>query len=156
MSFAIFKLVYSLIGLSLIGVHFLYQKMSPNFARNLFYKRSGIICSKCSTRTIDDEDLTDEILNRQNSPQMCLSCRRDSRLNQLMNLSYFKDSFDNWVLTKRSEINMLVFIFIPFPFIVLSIFLGNKTFSDFSSLFNSTMLIIYWSIMIYRVYLCRK
>ncbi len=156
MTFAIFKLIYSLIGLSMIGFYYLVLKVYPNSLKNLFDRRSGIICSKCSVKTISADDLTMDILKRVDNFQLCLSCRRDTKLNNLLSLSIYKDLFDNWVMSKRSEKIMLVAIIVPLPFLIFSIFIDNQSYSDFTSLFNSSMMILYWSIMIYRIYLCRK
>jgi hypothetical protein len=96
------------------------------------------------------------MLDGQENLTECLACRRESRLNLLISFSSIKDKFDRWVLTKKSEKILILSIIIPFPFIIASIFIGDKTFSSVTSIANSSALITYWLIMIYRIYLCRK
>ena len=161
---AIFKILLSLFSILFIGVYFLFLKRSKNYSRTILFKRCGAVCSKCSSALITEQDdvvilypkeLMDA-LDKDDNLTECLSCRRESRLNLLISFGSIKDKFNRWILTKKSERILILLIFIPFPFIVASIFIGDKTFSNITSITNSCGLIIYWSLMIYRVYLCRK
>lgn len=148
--FAIFKLVLSICSILMIGLYYFILSRKKEYSKNIYFKRRGILCSKC-TSVIDiqkdnyDIDMSDKLTE-------CLACRRESRLN----FSSIKDKFDRWVLTKKSENILILCIFIPFPFTIASLFIGSKTFSDITSITNSSVLITYWLIMIYRIYLCRN
>lgn len=157
--FAIFKLTLSVCSFLIIGLYYFILNRNKDFLKNLTLKRSGVICSKCSDTVITEDELQKDnyaIIDRQENLTECLACRRESRLNLLVGLSSIKDKFDKWILTKRSERILLFCIIISFPFIVASIFIGDKTFSSLVSITNSCVLITYWSLMIYRIYLCRK
>ena len=151
-----FKFILSLFTLLIIGVYFLYLKRNKNYSRVILLKRCGVVCSKCSSNLILDQDELIEALEKDNNLTECLSCRRESRLNLLVSFGYLKDNFDKWILKKRSERILILCILIPFPFIIASIFIGDKTFSSITSIGNSCGLMVYWLLMIYRVYLCRK
>lgn len=153
---AIFKILLSLFSILFIGVYFLFLKRSKNYSRTILFKRCGAVCSKCSSALITERDELMDALDKDDNLTECLSCRRESRLNLLISFGSIKDKFNRWILTKKSERILILLIFIPFPFIVASIFIGDKTFSNITSITNSCGLIIYWSLMIYRVYLCRK
>ena len=159
---AIFKILLSLFSILFIGVYFLFLKRSKNYSRTILFKRCGAVCSKCSSALITEQDELMDVspvlipLDKDDNLTECLSCRRESRLNLLISFGSIKDKFNRWILTKKSERILILLIFIPFPFIVASIFIGDKTFSNITSITNSCGLIIYWSLMIYRVYLCRK
>lgn len=156
MTFALFKIIYSIFAVLISAFYFIMLRIYPNSNKNLFDKRRGIVCSKCNEVLVEDDDLTMEIIERENYLDSCLSCKRDYVLNRLLSFKGYKESFDRWVLSKRSEKIMLISIIVPIPFIIASIFVPNTSFSSSVSIFNSTMLFIYWSVMIYRVYLCRK
>ena len=153
---AIFKILLSLFSILFIGVYFLFLKRSKNYSRTILFKRCGAVCSKCSSALITEQDELMDALDKDDNLTECLSCRRESRLNLLISFGSIKDKLNRWILTKKSERILILLIFIPFPFIVTSIFIGDKTFSNITSITNSCGLIIYWSLMIYRVYLCRK
>ena len=151
-----FKFILSLFTLLIIGVYFLYLKKNKNYSKTILLKRCGVICSKCSSDLITNPNELIEALEKNNNISECLSCRRESRLNLLVSFGYLKDKFDKWILKKKSERILILCILIPFPFIIASIFIGDKTFSSITSIGNSCSLIVYWSLMTYRVYLCRK
>ena len=157
--FAIFKLVLSICGVLMIGLYYLILNRNKDYFKNLTLKRSGVLCSKCTDPVITEDELQKDnyaMLDGQENLTECLACRRESRLNLLISFSSIKDKFDRWVLTKKSEKILILSIIIPFPFIIASIFIGDKTFSSVTSIANSSALITYWLIMIYRIYLCRK
>jgi len=151
-----FKFILSLFTLLIIVVYFLYLKKNKNYSKTILLKRCGVICSKCSSDLITNQNELIEALVKNNNISECLSCRRESRLNLLVSFGYLKDKFDKWILKKKSERILILCILIPFPFIIASIFIGDKTFSSITSIGNSCSLIVYWSLMTYRVYLCRK
>lgn len=151
-----FKILLSLFSILFPVVYFLYLKRSKNFSRTILFKRCGAVCSKCSSALITEQDELMDALDKDDNLTECLSCRRESRLNLLISFGSIKDKFNRWILTKKSERILFLLIFIPFPFIVASIFIGDKTFSNITSITNSCGLIIYWSLMIYRIWLCRK
>jgi len=157
--FAIFKLVLSLCSILMIGLYYFILNRNKDYFKNLTFKRSGVLCSKCTDPVITEDELQKDnynMLDGQETLTECLACRRESRLNLLIRFSSIRDRFDRWILTKKSEKILILCIFIPFPFIIASLFIGNKTFSSVTSITNSSFLIAYWSLMIYRIYLCRK
>jgi hypothetical protein len=151
-----FKFIFSFFVLLIVGFYFFYLKRNKNYSRVILLKRCGVVCSKCSSDLIHDQNELIEALEKNNNLSECLSCRRESRLNLLVSFWYLKDKFDKWILKKKSERILILCILIPFPFIIASIFIGNKTFSNITSIGNSCGLMVYWLLMIYRVYLCRK
>ena len=153
--FAIFKLVLSLCSILMIGLYYFILNRNKDYFKNLTFKRSGVLCSKCTDPVITEDELHDTLDGQENLTE-CLSCRRESRLNLLISFSSIRDKFDRWILTKKSERILILCIVIPFTFIIASLFIGNKTFSSVTSITNSSVLIAYWSLMIYRIYLCRK
>lgn len=153
--------VLSVCSILMIGVYYFILSRNKHFSKNLYFKRIGVICSRCSNLIIDsNQALRQHFFDRKDNTDIhlteCVSCHRNSRLKLLIGLTTLKDKFDRWVLTKKSEKILILCIFIPFPFIIASMFIGNKTFSSVTSIVNSSVLITYWLIMIYRVYLCRK
>jgi RNase P subunit RPR2 len=62
-----------------------------------------VICSKCSSDLITNQNELIEALVKNNNISECLSCRRESRLNLLVSFGYLKDKFDKWILKKKSE-----------------------------------------------------
>lgn len=150
------KLILSLCSILIIGVHFLYRKRHESYYKTLYFKRCGIICSKCSEHLMNSQEFQSfDGWEIEDNLKECKSCHRNYRLNLLMNFSSIKYKFDKWILSKKSEKILLSCILIPIPFVIASIFIENKLFSNSASIINSCWLITYWLISTYRVYLCR-
>ena len=98
-----FKFILSLFTLLIIVVYFLYLKKNKNYSKTILLKRCGVICSKCSSDLITNQNELIEALVKNNNISECLSCRRESRLNLLVSFGYLKDKFDKWILKKKSE-----------------------------------------------------
>ncbi len=161
---ALFKICLSFLSIIIVGVFFIYRSILKrkglrDYSINLYYKRLGVKCFNCPEVIVSEanRDYWDIIeKNSDNNFVECVSCHRNSRLNMLMNFTHFRSSFNKLVLSRVFEKWSLAAIFIPLICIIIALFVQNKSFSDFSSLFNSSTIITYWMIQIYRVYLCRE
>ena len=154
----ILKLTLSLLSIVAIIVYFIFKSRVKNYAQNLYYKRLGIKCYGCPDTIITDEEQVWDLVRKDNENNFseCVRCHRNSRLSLLMNFSHFKGSFDKLILNRSFERGSIFVVFLPLICLIISLFLNNKGFSDFSSMFNSITIIIYWSVNLYRVWLCRR
>ena len=150
------KIGLSILSIIIVAVYFIYLKMPKNYFSNLSFKRNGIICSNCSNRVLSDSEINYEVFQREEHFSECVSCRRNSRLNLLISFGSIKSHFNKWLLSKKSEKILIFFISTSLLFVLSTIFISNKTYSNITSICNSCVLISYWSLMIYRIWLCRK
>ena len=151
-----FLIIYGILSITLpILVYFFFLKKYPKSLEILYKKRKGIICSKCSQVLVEDY-----FTDRPEKIDFCLTCRRETILNKLLTFKRYLDSFDIFVLSIKSNYILLSLVFIGLPIIVIStiisVFESNNIYSEVTSLYSSSTILIYWIIAIYRLYLCRK
>jgi hypothetical protein len=146
----IIKSILSFSSIVLIGIYFLIYSRNKNYSRNLFYKRCGIECFNCSSTLIDDIQISN--LQNQNNLNLCLSCKRDLNIKKIFRkVNRFKYHFDKWILSKKSEYFTLGLVIITLSIVVTSIILTKYT--DSISILNSSLLIIHWSVSLYRIFI---
>jgi hypothetical protein len=88
--------------------------------------------------------------------RFCKSCNRDKKIAYLNgDLSYLKYDFKRMVLSLQLE-KLIVFSFIPLFISIIAMIFKYHDLNHIASILNSSILIIYWSLQLYRNVLITK
>ena len=88
--------------------------------------------------------------------RFCKSCNRDKKILYLNgDLSYLKYDFKRMILSLQLE-KMIVFILIPLFISIIAMIFNYDNLNHVASIINSSMLIIYWVLQLYRNVLIHK
>jgi hypothetical protein len=146
----IIKSILNLSSILIIGVYFFFYKRNRHYGRDLFYKRCGIECFKCSSEIIDPYHAN---LENQDNLSLCKSCNRDQKIKNLLkkiNLKYYIYKF---VLSRKSEYITIGFVLVSLIILLISMFTG---FTNYISMLNSSIIISHWVISIYRIIISKN
>ena len=157
---ALFKFILSLLVFPVIILYFIYKrKYGEDYMKNLVDKKSGIKCYNCSSEITTDIDelirLMKNSLNDKGEITLCKSCRRDYQLSELGISSKISFSIKKFAILQSPKWALVTLI--PcFLIIVFTLFVKNQFLCDIFSIFNSSYLIIYWILEIYKLHIIRK
>ena len=115
--------------------------------------KSGEICYSCKEKMeIDQVELLDNLLNNKTNYRLCQSCKRDEKLDEIVNHSKLSriNRFKLYLISDRYnrlfKILILLLIIFCITDITLKVVFDIKGFGYF---YNS-FLVLYWVLMIYR------
>jgi len=115
--------------------------------------KSGEICYSCKEKmNIDREELFENLLNNKSNYRLCQSCKRDEKLDEIVNhsklskLNKFKLYLISDSYNKFFKILLALLLIFCITDITLKVVFNIKRFSYF---YNS-FLVFYWLLTIYR------
>lgn len=153
----IFKLLLSLTTLLLVGFNFLYRYRHKDHIKNSIYKEKGINCYNCSEYLpLDDSEFLNILQNDEKNLTLCKSCKRDLHLSKIIGFySAIPIHMKRYILSTNRNYMVILPIFALF-LLAISLIINNPIMSNYASIINSTSLIFFWGLEIYRIYINRK
>lgn len=152
-------IVYSLIAFYFILHFFLCKKYSSI----LYKKRYGDICLVCSDYIPEnnmDETLKkmDYSINNIENFKLCGSCERDEKLKSILT-TFNTLKFNRIILSYKFDKYSILFIASAFLFVIPSYLcdiLYKTSTIPYASVLSSSIIILSYLLMIYRIFICRK
>jgi hypothetical protein len=115
--------------------------------------KSGEICYSCKEKMeIDQVELLDNLLNNKTNYKLCQSCKRDEKLDEIVNhsklskLNRFKLYLISDGYNKMAKMLLGLLVLLCIADITLKVVSDIKGFSYFYNIF----LVFYWLLIIYR------
>jgi hypothetical protein len=115
--------------------------------------KSGEICYSCKEKMeIDQVELLDNLLNNKTNYRLCQSCKRDEKLDEIVNhsklskLNRFKLYLISDGYNKMAKMLLGLLVLLCIADITLKVVSDIKGFSYFYNIF----LVFYWLLIIYR------
>ncbi len=115
--------------------------------------KSGEICYSCKEKMdIDRDELLENLLNNKTNYRLCQSCKRDEKLDKIVNhsklsrLNKFKLYLISDDYNKFAKILLGFLIVFALSDVTLKVLFNIKEFSYF----YNTFLVCYWLLLIYR------
>ena len=144
------SLIFTFISFSFIVYYIILVKKSEYISSDL---KSGEICYSCKEKLEVEQDVVfQNLINNKTNYQLCQSCKRDEKLDEIVNYSRLSilNRFKLYLISEKYNRVLLSLVFLLLIFcitdIILKITFDIKWFSYFYNLF----LVFYWSIIIYR------
>jgi len=144
------SLIFTFISFSFIVYYIILVKKSEYISSDL---KSGEICYSCKEKLeVDQDEVFQNLINNKTNYQLCQSCKRDEKLDEIVNHSRLSiiNRFKLYLISEKYNRLLLYLVFLLLIFcitdIILKITFDIKWFSYFYNLF----LVFYWSIIIYR------
>lgn len=144
------SLIFTFISFSFIVYYIILVKKSEYISSDL---KSGEICYSCKEKLeVDQDEVFQNLINNKTNYQLCQSCKRDEKLDEIVNYSRLSilNRFKLYLISEKYNRVLLSLVFLLLIFcitdIILKITFDIKWFSYFYNLF----LFFYWSIIIYR------
>lgn len=145
---ALFKLIFAFSWIIPVIVYYIQMKgdKKKSIYTNIFHKKLGDNCYNC------DSDLgnNNTIFGKEYNFELCVSCNRDLSLSRIESTWFrYLVMFKKFLLSDKSN-NLVFFLLISLVLLFVSLFIGNRTLSDFASILNSSCLLIYWILQVIR------
>jgi hypothetical protein len=144
------SLIFTFISFAFIVYYIILVKKSEYISSDL---KSGEICYSCKEKLEVEQDVVfQNLINNKTNYQLCQSCKRDEKLDEIVNYSRLSilNRFKLYLISEKYNRVLLSLVFLLLIFcitdIILKITFDIKWFSYFYNLF----LVFYWSIIIYR------
>jgi hypothetical protein len=144
------SLIFTFISFSFIVYYIILVKKSEYISSDL---KSGEICYSCKEKLeVEQDEVFQNLINNKTNYQLCQSCKRDEKLDEIVNHSRLSiiNRFKLYLISEKYNRLLLYLVFLLLIFcitdITLKIIFDIKWFSYFYNLF----LVFYWSIIIYR------
>lgn len=144
------SLIFSLLPFIFIVYYLSITSKSKYVSSDL---KSGEICYSCKEKMdIDREELLENLLNNKTNYRLCQSCKRDEKLDKIVNhsklsrLNKFKLYLISDDYNKFAKILLGFLLIFCITDITLKVVFNIKGFSYF----YNTFLVVYWVLIIYR------
>jgi hypothetical protein len=150
----LFKLIFAFTWIIPVFIYYLQMRGDKKgiIFTNIFYKKLGDYCYNCNSHLGNNNTIFD----RKENFELCVRCSRDFSISEIESTWFrYLVMFKKFLLSDKSN-KLVFFLLMPLTLLFVSLFIGNRTLSDFASILNSTCLLIYWILQIIRNTLNKK